>query len=115
MEKRLTFDNVLEWTLVLLISGVIMLIGNSISSHMGILESIPGMLILIAISVTGLSLAKLISFNIPAICYISVIGNAIAVPASPISTYVVNATKNIQLLAICTPVLAYTGVSIGKS
>lgn len=115
MEKRLTLEQVLEWTLVLLISGTIMLIGNAIGYHTGVLESVPGMLILIAISVVGMSLSKLIPFNIPAILYISVIGIAIAVPASPISSYVVEATRNIQLLAICTTVLVYTGVSIGKS
>lgn len=115
MEKRLTFDNVLEWTLVLVISGFIMLVGNSIGFKTGIVESIPGMLILIAISVAGLSLAKLVPLQIPAICYISVIGILLAVPMSPFSSYVVEATRNIQLLAICTPVLAYTGVSIGKS
>ena len=115
MGKRLTLDQVMEWALVLLISGTIMLIGNSIGFKTGIVESIPGMLILIAISVAGLSLAKLIPINMPAICYISIIGILLAIPASPFSSYVVEATRNIQLLAICTPVLAYTGVSIGKS
>lgn len=115
MEKRLTLNTVLDWTLVLCISGFIMLVGNFVGFGVGILESIPGMLILVAISVAGLALAKLIPINMPAICYISIIGILIAIPASPISAYVVEATNKINLLAICTPVLAYTGVSIGKS
>lgn len=115
MSKKLTFDNVLEWLLVLLITGFIILIGNFIGYGGNIIESIPGMIILVVISVVGLALAKLIPINMPAICYISIIGIAIAVPASPISGYVVEATNKIQLMAICTPVLAYTGVSIGKS
>lgn len=115
MEKRLTLDTVLDWTLVLLISGALMLVGNYVGFGVNILESIPGMLILVAISVMGLILSKLIPVNIPAICYISIIGILIAIPASPISGYVVEATNKINLLAICTPILAYTGVSIGKS
>ncbi len=115
MEKRLTLDNVLEWLLVLLISGAITLVGNFIGYGSGIIESIPGMLILVGISVAGLALAKLIPINMPAICYISIIGILLAVPMSPTSKFVVEATSKVQLMAICTPVLAYTGVSIGKS
>ena len=90
-------------------------VGNYVGFGVDILESIPGMAILVAISAAGLVLAKLIPFNIPAICYISIIGILIAIPASPISGFVVEATNKINLLAICTPILAYTGVSIGKS
>lgn len=115
MEKKLTLDNIMEWLLVLLISGTITLVGNFVGYGSGILESIPGMLILVLISVAGLTLAKLIPINMPAICYISIIGILIAVPMSPTSRFVVEATNKIQLMAICTPVLAYTGVSIGKS
>lgn len=115
MEKTCTFDTVLEWLLVLLISGSIMLVGNFVGFGNSILTAIPGMLILIAISVIGLFLAKIIPIKIPAICYISIIGILIAVPSSPVSSYVVDACSKINLLAICTPVLAYTGVSIGKS
>ena len=115
MEKRLTLDTVLDWLLVLSISGFIMLVGNYVGFGVSILETIPGMLILVAISVIGLALAKLIPIAIPAICYISIIGILIAIPASPISSFVVAATNKINLLAICTPILAYTGVSIGKS
>lgn len=115
MEKRCTLDTILEWILILLISGSIMLVGNFVGYGNPILAAIPGMLILIAISVIGLILAKVIPFKVPAICYISIIGILIAIPASPVSGYVVDACSKISLLAICTPVLAYTGVSIGKS
>ena len=115
MKKTLTINTVLDWFLVLIISGIIMLVGNYVGFKVNIIEAIPGMLILIAVSLIGLCLSKLIPLNIPAICYISIIGILIAIPASPISSFVVEATNKINLLAICTPVLAYTGVSIGKS
>lgn len=113
--KTLTFDNILEWILVLLITGSISIVGNYVGYQNNMLASIPGMLILIAVSVAGLALAKLIPINMPAICYISIIGILIAIPASPISASVLEYTNKIQLLSISTPVLAYTGVSIGRS
>lgn len=115
MNNKLTLDEVLEWILVLLISGSITLVGNFVGYKNGILESIPGMLILIAISIIGLVLARVIPIKMPAICYISIIGILIAIPASPISEYVIAATDKVSLLSICTPVLAYSGVSIGRS
>lgn len=115
MEKRLSLDMVLEWLLVLAITGTIILVGNFVGFQHNIVESIPGMLILVAISVVGLALAKLIPIGMPAICYISIIGILIAIPASPISGLVVEATSKVELMAICTPILGYTGVSIGKS
>ena len=61
-KKRLTLDTVLDWVLVLSISGLIMLVGNYVGFGVDILESIPGMAILVAISAAGLVLAKLIPF-----------------------------------------------------
>lgn len=115
MEKTITLEQILEWTLVLLITGTIILVGNLIGYQHHIIDSIPGMLILVGISIIGMILAKVIPINMPAMCYISIIGILLAVPMSPTSSFVVEATSKVELMAICTPVLAYTGISIGKS
>lgn len=113
--KALTLDQVLEWLLVLLITGAVIIVGNFVGYKHNIIESIPGMLILVAISIVGMIMAKVIPGNVPAMCYISLIGILLAVPYSPTSAYVVEATSKVELLAICTPILGYTGISIGKS
>ena len=59
-KKRLTLDTVLDWVLVLSISGLIMLVGNYVGFGVDILESIPGMAILVAISVVLTVFAGLI-------------------------------------------------------
>ena len=115
MEKTITLEQILEWTLVLLITGTIILVGNLIGYQHHIIDSIPGMLILVGISIIGMILAKVIPINMPAMCYISIIGILLAVPMSPTSNFVVEATSKVELMAICTPILAYTGISIGKS
>lgn len=115
MEKTITLEQILEWTLVLLITGTIILVGNLIGYQHHIIDSIPGMLILVGISIIGMILAKVIPINMPAMCYISIIGILLALPMSPTSSFVVEATSKVELMAICTPVLAYTGISIGKS
>lgn len=113
--KTLTLDQILEWLLVLLITGAVIVVGNFVGYKHNMIESIPGMLILVAISMVGMIMAKVIPGNVPAMCYISLIGILLAIPYSPTSTFVVEATSKVELLAICTPVLGYTGISIGKS
>lgn len=113
--KTLTLDQILEWLLVLLITGAVIVVGNFVGYKHNMIESIPGMLILVAISMIGMIMAKVIPGNVPAMCYISLIGILLAIPYSPTSTFVVEATSKVELLAICTPVLGYTGISIGKS
>ena len=65
-KKRLTLDTVLDWVLVLSISGLIMLVGNYVGFGVNILESIPGMAILVAISAGLTIVAGLIPSRVAA-------------------------------------------------
>ncbi|MGE4213496.1 MAG: hypothetical protein AB7E42_01800, partial [Anaerotignaceae bacterium] len=55
-----------------------------------------------------------IPIPVPSIIWITVIAILLSVPSMPTSQYVVASTNKIALLATCTPVLAYAGVSMGK-
>lgn len=116
MKKRLTLDTFLEYVLIMLIIAAISIVGNWISSKFttSLLESIPGILILLGIAILGTTLAKVIPIKIPAIIYITVIGILLAIEGSPTSAYVTAAVGKIGLLPLATPVLAYAGVNIGK-
>jgi hypothetical protein len=107
--------NIQEWSLVLVIIGIITLIGNWIGYNVLPLKAVPGIIVLILISLAGLILNKLIPINIPAIAYISFIAIIVSIPGVPGSDLVVKWTTEVNLLAITTPVLAYAGVAIGRS
>ena len=115
-KEHLKMSSVLDWLLMLLIFGVLTLIINTFSYKNSIVESIPGMLVLIGITFVGMLLAKLIPLKIPAIIYISVIALVISLPVfGPVSEFVYNSTNKISTLGLCTVILAYSGVAIGKS
>ena len=116
MKKRLTLDEFLEYTLIMLIIAAIALVGNWVSSKFtaSFVDSIPGILILLGIALVGTTLAKVIPLKIPAILWITVIGILLAVEGSPTAAYVTEAVGKIGLLPLATPVLAYAGVNIGK-
>jgi hypothetical protein len=102
--------------LTLLITAAMAVIGNWISNKFttSLVESIPGILILLGIAVAGTTLARIIPLNIPGIIYITVIGILLAIDGSPTAAYVTEAVGKIGLLPLATPVLAYAGVNIGK-
>lgn len=113
--KTLTKEKALDWLLILLISGTIMVICNIIGYDGQLGTSILGMLVLIGIAFLGTCWSEIMPGNAPAILYISIIGIVLALPFMPTSTFIVNLTQNISMLALTTPTLAFAGVSIGKS
>ena len=116
MSKKLTMDEFLEYVLIMLIIAAIALVGNWVSSKFAtsLVDSIPGMLILLGIALLGTTLARIIPVKIPAIIYITVIGILLAIEGSPTAEYVTTEVGKIGLLPLATPVLAYAGVNIGK-
>ncbi|QBP41802.1 hypothetical protein [Paenisporosarcina antarctica] len=110
MLKHLT-----EWTLVLGIFGIAAALGNWLGYDVLPWVAIPGLIILIMISVAGLILEKLIPGNIPAVGYIGVIGILVSLPFVPGSDFIVEWTSKVSILALATPILAYAGISIGSN
>lgn len=105
---------ILDWLLALLISGSFALIGNLIGYSDAIIPSIYGMLWLILFTLIGFIMKEMIPLDLPAMAYISLVAILFAVPISPFSGAVVSHVEQISLLALCTPILAYAGVTIGK-
>ena len=115
-KEHFKMSSVLDWVLMLLIFAVLTLIINAFSYGNSIIESIPGMLILIAITLVGLLMSKIIPLKVPAIFYISIIALVISLPVfGSVAEYIYVSTSKISTLALCTVILAYSGVAIGKS
>jgi len=104
-----------EWILVLMVFGLSALFGNWLGFDVLPWEAVPGMLLLVAVSVVGLVLEKILPVNIPAVGYIGLIAIAISLPMFPGSSLFVEWTEKISILALATPILAYAGISIGSN
>ena len=109
------FKNITEWTLVLGVFGIVATLGNWIGYEVLPWEAIPGIVILIIVSVIGLILEKIVPGNLPAVGYIGLIGIIISLPWVPGSEFVVEWTSKVSILALATPILAYAGISIGSN
>lgn len=107
--------NIQEWVLLLGIFGVISLVGNWAGYDILPLTALPGMIVLVVVCLAGFILKELIPINFPSIAYISIIGVVVSMPWFPGSEQVVAWTKEVELLALATPILAYAGIAIGRS
>ncbi len=105
----------IDWALVLLIFSITALFGNWIGFGATPQAAFEGMAILVGISLLGYFLSQVIPLSFPSIAYISLIGVLISLDQFPYSNYVVEKTKEVNLLSLTTPILAYAGVSIGRS
>lgn len=110
---------------VLVISGVFAALANTISSIRAggeiimPLEVLPGIAMMIIMVIIGCLAQQLLEgvfkFHLPTIVYISMVSILASIPGfSPVAEYVVAEFNKIGLLPLCTPILAYAGISIGK-
>lgn len=105
----------IETLFILLLVAIIIAAGNSVGYPVDIISSLKGVLILVLIALAGYLLAKLPLLNkLPTIFWVSIVAIGVSIPAFPASAWVLTTAKQVQFLAVCTPILAYAGLAIGK-
>lgn len=70
----------IEWAFLFLVFAVGIALANLVGFHVGIVESLPGILILVALSLAGMACTKLIPLKLPIVAYVSVLGLLVAGP-----------------------------------
>ena len=115
-----------EWAVrikVLVITAVIASIGNMLSTwHAGApvmpWETSPALASMFVIVILGCladELMRKIHISLPKILYISLFTMLLSIPGfSPIAEWMQVNYAKIGVLPLCTPILAYAGISIGK-
>ncbi len=112
--KKITSLQIRNMAIGLVVAVVFGAIGNYVGYGVMPLDTIPGMLILYAITLLGYLLSAVMPGNMPDMVYVSLIGVLMAIPVNPLSPYVVEHVGKVQLLAVVTPILAYSGLVIGR-
>ncbi|WP_392553483.1 hypothetical protein RHO14_06390 [Orbus wheelerorum] len=106
---------ILETIFLLILVAIIMAAGNTIGYQINFIDSLQALGILVIISIMGFLISKFPVFKkLPVILWVSVVAALVSSPIFPGHNWVVEITDNVSLLAICTPVLAYAGLAIGK-
>ena len=115
-----------EWAVrikVLIITAVIASIGNMLSTwHAGdmvmpweILPALASMFVIVILGCLADELMRKIHISLPKILYISLFTMLLSIPGfSPIAEWMQVNYAKIGVLPLCTPILAYAGISVGK-
>lgn len=103
-----------RWSVLLLIFSVIVAIGNWVGFQHSIINGFIGMICLSIIVIIGMALERIITWNIPSILYISVLGIVLSIPGVPTADALSFFVSQIDLSVICTAFLAYVGIAIGN-
>lgn len=99
---------------ILVICGIVSLAANVVGTTFGLVESIPGMVILIALAFLGIWLGRVLPRGIPGVAYVVTIACILTYPALPTAAPITEAVKKVGFLQLCTPLLAYAGIAICK-
>lgn len=102
----------IEWAVMFLVAGIGIALANFVGFQVTFMDSVPGILILLAISFVSVVISKLVPFKLPVIAYCSLIGLLVASPLCPAREFVIEAAGKINFTAPLTMVGAYAGISI---
>lgn len=103
-----------EYAGVLLIAGVMALAGNTIGYKMPVGEGLIGYLLLAGLTLVGIIVQRVLPFKLPIVFWVSIIAILSTSPLSPLAQTITYYTGKVDFLALCTPILAFAGLGVGK-
>ena len=103
-----------EWIFTLALAGLGMMTANWIGFDVAFSQSLPGVLVLLGISLVAIFLAWLIPLKLPTVAYCSIVGLLCACPLSPAADFVIQSVNQINFTAPLTMVGAFAGMSISN-
>ena len=102
----------IEWAVMFVVAGLGIGLANFVGFDVNFMDSLPGILILLAISLVAVVISKLVPLKLPIIAYCSILGLLVACPISPMREGVIEAVNKINFTAPLTMVGAFAGISI---
>ncbi|QGG93286.1 hypothetical protein GH983_22310 (plasmid) [Agrobacterium sp. MA01] len=98
----------------LLIISTIAVLGNWIATGVQPAEALPGILVLCALSLVGISIAHVAPIKLPVVAWVSILAVAASTPVVPGSSVILSLVDKVSFLALATPVLAYAGLALSQ-
>ena len=103
----------IEWLFLLVVGACGTGLANFIGYDVGFLDSLPGLIVLVGISMLAVLCVKTLPLKLPIVAYCAIIGLILACPLSPIRGFVIDSAAKINFTAPFTMVGAYAGLAIG--
>lgn len=96
------------------IAGVIVLAGQAVGMKKQFIGAVPGMLLIIVLALLCFMVKDIFpKFPLPAYALSTLLGMVISMPYFEISKFFVSEIGTVEFLPLCTPLLAFAGISVG--
>ena len=102
----------IERAVMFIVAGLGIALANFVGFQVSFVDSLPGIAILLLISLASVGISKIVPLKLPVIAYCSLLGLFLACPLSPIRDFVIESAGKINFTAPLTMVGAYAGISI---
>lgn len=102
----------IEWLVLFILGACGTGLANLIGYGVPLMDSLPGLAVLIVISMIAVACTKLLPLKMPIVAYCSIIGLLAACPLSPFRSFVIQAAGAINFTAPFTMVGAFAGLAI---
>src|SRR6056297_1329682 len=112
---KINTAKILNQSKALIIVGMMILIGQRIGFGQDILEALPFVLIVLALSLFALIMKDLFpNLKFPAFAWASLSALILSMPFMPTHDFFMNLNEHVEFLGTTTPILAFAGISVGN-
>ncbi|QRR34622.1 DUF3100 domain-containing protein [Hydrogenophaga sp. YM1] len=99
----------------LVIASAVALVGNQIAGKIPVLDALPGMAVVMAVTLAGMGLGRAFRrTHVPTLFWVSLVGIAVGYPGTAWAGALVPLVAKVGLLPLVTPVLALAGLALAK-
>jgi hypothetical protein len=106
--------NWIENIAVFVVAGALAVVAAIVGFKIPVMDAVIGSAILVVITLIGILVARIMPGNLPMVFWVSIVAILSTSSISPVAATVTQYTAKIDFLAICTVVLAYAGLTVGK-
>ena len=111
---RVDFKKYILYFTTMSITGMVILLGQSVGMGKSFLIGIPGMLLITILALSALLIKDSFpKFPLPAYALSTIIGMIVSLKSFPLSSFFMTHIGNVEFMAITTPLLAFAGISVG--
>lgn len=103
-----------EEILIFIVAGLVTVAVSITGYGIPAADALIGCGIIVGVTIAGIVAAKVLPGNLPMVFWVSILAIGVATPVSPFAGFISTYTNKVDFLAICTVVLSYAGLTIGK-
>lgn len=113
--QKLDLKKYVLYFVLMSITGLIVLLGQALGLQKQFIGAIPGMFLIIALALGCFAIKEAFpKFPLPAYAISTIVGMLVSIPALPISKMIAPQIGTVEFMPLCTPLLAFAGISVGN-